>query len=145
MVTALRRRRAPERSIQAAGVRLLMQLGARVWTLGTTRRRGDHPGTMQTPGLPDVLAFLPPRDGRLWRLLVWEAKAPKGRLSTEQALFRDLCQFAGVDHVVGDLDALIAWLVHDGRVAPAQLPHYRVPRPGTAGCSSLLEIEGQTA
>jgi hypothetical protein len=27
--------------------------------MGTTRRRGDYPGTMQTPGIPDLMAFLP--------------------------------------------------------------------------------------
>lgn len=120
-------RRAPERAIQSQGARLLRTIGGRVWELGTTRRRGDYAGTMQTPGLPDVLAFMPPREPHLWRLLVWEAKAPGGRLRPEQAIFRELCQFAGIHHVVGDLDALIAWLLEHGYLRRDQIAHYRAP------------------
>ena len=43
---------------------------------------------MQSPGLPDILAFLPRGGG----LLVVEAKAPRGRLTEEQREFRAACQ-----------------------------------------------------
>lgn len=123
----MRPRRATERAIQSQGATLLRTLGARVWELGTTRRRGDYHGTMQTPGLPDVLAFMPPREPHLWRLLVWEAKAPGGRLRPEQAIFRELCQFAGIHHVVGGIDPLIAWLIEQGYLRGDQVAHYRAP------------------
>lgn len=126
------RRRQPERAIQAQGVRLLKTLGAAVWTIGTTRRKGDYMGTMQTPGLPDVLAFLPVRGLRERRLLVWEAKAPKGRLRPEQAEFRDQCLFAGVAHVVGGTDALVAWLVQERYLHADQVPHYYTATKGDA-------------
>lgn len=80
-------RRQPERAIQAHVVRLLRHVGCTVWVLGTTRRRGDYHGTMQTAGLPDVIAFLPRAGG----VLFVEVKAPGGRLRPEQAQFRACC------------------------------------------------------
>jgi len=102
-----------ERETQAAGVKLLRSLKAAVWVLGTVRRRSDYHGTMQTPGIPDVKAFLPGHV-RSRRGLWWEVKTAKGRLRPGQAAFRDLCEQAGESHVVGDLDALIAWLTSAG-------------------------------
>lgn len=113
------RRRQPERAIQAAGVKLLRSLGAAVYVLGTTRPKGDYHGTMQTPGLPDVLAFLPMQGVR--RLLVWEAKAPKGRLRPAQAQFAQYCHDADIGHVVGTHDALIAWLIEHGYLRADQV------------------------
>ncbi len=134
---AVSKRRSPERAIQSDGVRLLRTLGARVWVLGTTRRTGDYAGTMQTPGLPDVIAFLP--RSAMWphphhtapvhpyrHLLVWEAKAPKGRLRPEQADFQDCCHRAAISHVVGGLDELIRWLTEYGYLRRDQVAHYRV-------------------
>jgi hypothetical protein len=43
----------------------------------------------------------------------------------EQQVFRELCGLAGVAHVAGDLDALIAWLVAEGYARTDQFPHYR--------------------
>jgi len=121
-------RRQPERAIQAGGVKLLCSLGAKIYVLGTTRRKGDYYGTMQTPGLPDVLAFLPAYGmTRPARLLCWEAKAPKGRMSVPQVTFAQHCHDAGVAHVVGDLDALIAWLISNGYLRAENVPHYRRP------------------
>ena len=104
-----------------AGLLGVVCIGATVYTLGTVRRRGDHPGTMQTPGLPDVLAFLPqpwPRMSTGVRagvvLLVVEVKAAGGRLSDPQREFHTLCDRAGVAYVVGDLDAVIGWLQQHG-------------------------------
>ena len=127
--------RVSEKAIQAQGVRLLRTIGAAVYVLGTVRRKGDHPGTMQTPGLPDVLFFVP-HWADVGRLLIvfWEAKAQGGRLSLEQATFRDNCSDAQIAHVTGDLDALIAWLAARGYVREGQVPHYRV-----TGSASMVE------
>lgn len=134
--------RQRERSEQAAIVQLLRALGAKVYTLGTTRRRGDYQGTMQTPGLPDIIAFLkwpPPTRGDsrvadtaaalgLTReLLAIECKAEGGRMRPEQVEFRDLAIAAGVAHVTGGVDAVIAWLVARGHLRADQVAHYRQP------------------
>src|SRR3990167_11056267 len=72
-------RRHPERAEQAACLKILRLLGAEVYVLGTTRKRGDHPGTMMTPGLPDLYAFLPmgppPAAVTPWPMWI-EVKAP---------------------------------------------------------------------
>ena len=47
-----------EKSIQSDIVKLLETVGAAVYKIGTTRKRGDHQGTMQTPGIPDLCAFV---------------------------------------------------------------------------------------
>ena len=94
--------------------RLLQLLGAVVYTLGTTRRRGDHPSTMMSPGLPDLMAFLPARQSDPPRLLMIECKRAGGQLSPAQAAYRQHCLDAGVAHVVGPLDSLVAWLVGAG-------------------------------
>lgn len=131
--------RQRERSEQAVIAQLLRALGAKVYTLGTTRRKTDsHFGTMQTPGLPDVIAFLklPPAPTMpTWtrRMLVIECKAPGGRLRPEQNEFRGLCLAADVAHVVGGLDDVIAWLITHGHANANQFPHYRVPQGVTDG------------
>ena len=48
-----------EKEIQADIVKLLNTVGAAVYKIGTTRKKGDHQGTMQTPGIPDLVAFVP--------------------------------------------------------------------------------------
>jgi hypothetical protein len=114
------RLKVPEKAEQAAIVRLLASLGAKVYVLGTRRPAGDYQGTRQTPGLPDVLAFLPLHAARRGHfeqsreLLAIEVKAKGGRLRPEQVVFRELCQQASVAHVVGGLDAVIAWLTARG-------------------------------
>lgn len=121
--------RVPEKTEQAHGVQLLRTIGAKVWVLGTVRRRGDFPGTMQTPGIADVLAFLPVRGQPNQRVfLAWECKAAGGRLRPEQQEFRDACLDAGVRHLVGGYDALIAWLVEYGHVKAESFPYYRQPK-----------------
>ena len=112
-------KRTPEKVVQAHVVQLLQTVGAVVYVLGTTRRRGDYPGTMQTPGLPDVMAFLPPAPRTpnalvTWKLLCVECKAIGGRLKPAQRQFQQFCALARVSHVVGDLDAVIAWLIAYG-------------------------------
>ena len=49
-----------------------------------------------------------------------------GRLSAEQAEYRDLCLDASVAHIVGGLDDVLAWLMREGYVRSGQLPHYHV-------------------
>jgi len=126
-------RRHPERDEQANIVQLLRTLGAQVWTLGTTRKRGDWQGTRMSPGLPDVLAFLPnPYGGTEKALLVIEAKAPGGRLRPEQAQFRCCCADANVAHVWGGLDDVTAWLLERGYLQRDQIAHDRLPKEARA-------------
>jgi hypothetical protein len=102
-----------EKGIQRACADLLRLIGSDVYELGTRRQRGEYQGTMQTPGIADVEAFLPPRDGRR-RLLKMECKAPKGRFSPAQQDYRQHCVDAQVDYVSGGLDDLMAWLSREG-------------------------------
>lgn len=111
--------RISERQVQASIVQLLKTMGARVWVLGTVRRSGDYAGTMQTPGIPDLLAFLPPCIGpstASWRQVWIEVKAEGGRLRPQQTFFRDSCALAGVEHITGDLDAVLRYLRAAGYV-----------------------------
>lgn len=125
-----------EKHEQGDGVALLRSLGAQVYVLGHARPRGDRPSTMQTPGLPDVEAFLPRpryRAGQFHprRFLKWEVKRPrKATIRAEQAAYRQLCLDADIAHVMGDLNTLIAWLVDGGYLLPSQLPHDRQPQEG---------------
>ncbi len=120
-----------EKVEQAHIVQLLRTIGGRVYVLGTRRRRGDFQGTMQSPGVPDLMAFLPARAHLAGapRFVFIECKATGGRLRPEQQVFRDECTSAGLAHIVGDLDAVIAWLVAAGYVTAQQFPHYRRPKP----------------
>lgn len=125
--------RHPERHEQKSIIGLLTGIGAKVYVLGTTRKKGDHQGTMQTPGLPDLIAFLQrrPAGGHqpIRHLLFIECKRPKkGRYSSEQLELRDLCRDAEVSWVGGSLDAVIAWLIEHRYVNPNNIPHYRLPK-----------------
>ena len=119
-------RRHPERDEQASIVRLLRTVGGETWVSGTTRRRGDYQGTMMTPGWPDVVSFLPaPDGGRV--LLVVEVKGLGGRLRPDQVRFRDCCLAAGIAHVTGGVDAVIAWLVDHDYLNRNHVAWYRLP------------------
>jgi hypothetical protein len=108
-----------EKTEQEGVKQLLRSVGGEVWVLGTRRRAGDHQGTMQTPGVPDLLAFVPPprrrgepQDGLTH---VWiEVKSEGGRLRPEQEHFRENCLAARVAHIVGGFDDVLAWLVNRG-------------------------------
>jgi len=133
---APRKKRHPERAEQARIVGFLTSIGAKVWEIGTTRKKGDYQGTMQSPGLPDVIAFLkhPRPAGATYAFpshpleqLVVEVKVEGNTMRPEQRIFRQMCLDAGVAHVVGDLNDVIRWLVEHGYVLERNLPHYRIP------------------
>lgn len=138
--------RVPEKTEQAHGVQLLEGIGGKVYVMGTRRSRGkpcpkcgefvpEGQTTRQTPGIPDVMAFLPPRPrgGDVRPIFVfWEAKASDGRESDEQVRFKELCQDALVEHVVGDYNALIAWLIARLYVKADSFSHYRQPKGSSA-------------
>lgn len=126
--------RIPEKAVQASIVKLLRSIGAAVYVLGTTRRRGDYQGTMQTPGIPDLYVVFPSRykdkTGKLHRaevapdhsfgvgpVHVWvEVKSKAGRLSSAQQRFKNWHLFTGPEHIVGGIDEVIAWLKCGGWV-----------------------------
>ena len=128
------RARVAEKTEQAHIVSTLRMIAGHdaVFTLGTVRKRGDHPGTMQSPGLPDVVAFLPSRrpPGETPRrvLLCVECKADGGRLSPQQVVFRNLCHDAEIAHVVGTFNAVIQWLCERGYAKPESFSHERQPQ-----------------
>lgn len=115
---AMRLPRVPEKAEQAAIVQLLESLGAKVYVIGTKRRKGDYQGTMQTPGIPDLYAVLPGHAKRQYPMRLtplWvEVKAAGGRLSPEQLEFKKLCVGSVISHVVGGVDAVQNWLVDHG-------------------------------
>lgn len=115
--------RVPERVEQQHIVQLIRSIGGAVYVLGTTRRRGDYPGTMQTPGIPDLYAILPVTYESVWI----EVKAEGGMLRPEQQQFRELCEKGHVAHIVGGLSTVLAWLVERSYVRDQQAPHYRLP------------------
>lgn len=126
--------RVSEKVLQQQIVRFLCNLGARVYVSGTVRRTGDYQGTMQTPGIPDVEAWLPLAPGvasphaRSRVVLKVECKAAGGQLSAAQESYRQLCLEGpvGLHHVVGGLDDVIAWAIDQGYVKAENMPHYRL-------------------
>ena len=120
--------RVSEKTEQAHIVQLLRALGAKVYVLGhgSPNDGRRHRGTGQTPGLPDLFCFLPPR-GDAPRLALWiECKAKGGKVRDEQRAFAKLCTDAMVDHIVGTLDDVIGWLIRHGYCGAHQFPSYRV-------------------
>lgn len=128
-----------EKFQQVDGCKLLAALGADIYTIGTRRSRGkpcpkcktfvpEDQGTRQTPGIADVLAFLPAKAGAARVALWWEAKhADGGRVSPDQARFADLCRQSSQAHCIGAVDELIVWLIRNDYLRADRLPHYRVP------------------
>lgn len=111
--------RVPEKVIQCQIVALLRRIGARVYVLGTRRPRGDYPGTRQTAGLPDLVAFV------RGELVMVECKAAGGRLRPAQEDFRQACLDTGVRHLVGGVDAVLGYLVARGLVRVESIAAYR--------------------
>jgi hypothetical protein len=112
-----------EKSEQAGTVKLLTLLGADVYVIGTTRPRGrpcpccgtfvaEHQGTCQTPGMADLVVFLP---GPLPRRVCFiEQKRHGGILSEPQQRFRDLASDSTALYVAGTLDDVMLWLNNGG-------------------------------
>lgn len=111
-------RQQPERAEQAEIVKLLRMLGASVYVLGTTRKRGDYQGTCMTPGIPDLYVLWPSADEtQCFERGMWiEVKSATGRLSAAQRRFQAECHGAGIQHLVGGLDAVIAWCQQNGKL-----------------------------
>lgn len=112
-----------EKAEQADTLRLLETLGAAVYVLGTRRPKGrccptcgtfvaESQGTRQTPGLPDVLAFLPGVPSPV--LFIEQKRADGGRLSEAQKDFRALAETSTAGYVSGAIDDVIAWLTRRG-------------------------------
>ena len=112
-----------EKHIQFDIVKLLESLGAKVYRIGTKRKKGDHQGTMQTAGIPDLLAFVPTKISTVnprrvssvrWKsspVQLWiEVKRPGEEMSEEQAKFRNHALEADCAHVVGGVDEVVDWL-----------------------------------
>ena len=121
--------RVPEKVVQAQVVKLFRTFG-NCYVIGTTRRRGDYQGTMQSRGIPDLIAFIRPQPRtaqRKYAHLYWETKAEDGRLSPEQKVFEQECELSETHHGVGGYDDAVAWLIQHGYADPSQFPHYRSP------------------
>jgi hypothetical protein len=131
-------RQQPEKAEQRAIVQLLEALGAKVYVLGTRRRKGDHQGTMQTPGIPDLYFVLPSRyktkNGKLHSASdapddsyatgpthVWvEVKRKGGRRSLAQQEFRNWHIFQQPYYICGTCDDVQNWLVHHRWLSESQ-------------------------
>lgn len=141
----LRSRRKPvqhEKVEQQHVVDLVGKIGGRVFVLGT--RRGhvrclhcgkdtpEHQGTKQTPGVSDLLLFVPVPTGVRKQLVLvfFECKANGNTLSKAQREFRDLCVAASQEHITGGLNDLYAWLLQHQVVREHQVPYYRLPSHG---------------
>jgi hypothetical protein len=122
-----RRPQGDERSEQASIKNLTAQIGGVDYTLGTVRATccatcgapNSDPTTRQTPGLADLVLYLPPpvrEPDRAWTMVWVECKGRGGTLSEEQLRFRQLNQAAQVRHLVGGLDEYIAFLEPAGWV-----------------------------
>lgn len=108
--------RIPEKAVQASIVKLLRSIGATVYVLGGNRPKGDHPGTRQTPGIPDLYVHIPYVGSDASEHFWVEVKAKGGKLRPEQAAFMVLCHDAGMRHIVGGLDEVLAFLRAGGWV-----------------------------
>lgn len=124
---AYRPKPIPEKQVQRQIVNLLRSMGAAVYVIGTTRPRGDMPGTRQTPGIPDLYAVLPRRGHGEAQDLWIEVKRRGGKLRPEQERFQQQCREAGIPHVVGGVDDVIRYLVGGGWLSSSSVPHYRLP------------------
>lgn len=108
---------ATEKQEQAAIVDLLKSIGAAVYVLGhpSPADGRTYRGTGQTPGVPDLYAFLNTVDGSSKGVGLWiEVKRTGGRLSVYQGAFKLDCRVRDIPHVVGGVDAVIDHLEAGG-------------------------------
>lgn len=133
--------RQREKAEQAGIVRLLESLQAHVYILGSRRAQRcrscgavtTDQGTRQTPGLADLYAILrppqyAPTDGvpAYTPVALWiEVKAGDGQPSSEQRDFMARNASAGVAHLIGGVDVVIAFLVRHGWLRADGVASYR--------------------
>jgi hypothetical protein len=110
-----------EKHEQADTVQLLEVIGAAVYQVGTRRPRGrscpscgtfvaEHQGTCQTPGISDLVVFLPARHADARPVLFVEQKAVTGRLSPPQQVFRTLVEQSTALYLSGTVDDALLFL-----------------------------------
>lgn len=102
-------------------VQFIRSLGGSVYILGTKRRATDYQGTNQTPGVPDLIAFLGHRH------MYIEVKRHGGKMSPPQVAFRQQCLKAGVSHIVGTYNDVVVTFLEWGVLTWASVPSYRQP------------------
>lgn len=116
--------RVPEKVVQAQIRHALLSVGAAVYTIGRPPRRDAvFKGTGQTPGIPDLYVLLPVSPMHHAAHGLWiEVKAKGGKLRPHQIDFMWRCGQAGIPHLVGGLDDVLAYLQARGyiREYPAQ-------------------------
>lgn len=103
-------------------VQLVRSLGGAVYILGTKRRKGDYQGTNQTPGVPDLLAFVPVRGSGVVLHCYIEVKRKGGVMSEAQEGFQAACMRSGVRHVVGTYDDVLAMFIDWGVLDAVNVP-----------------------
>jgi hypothetical protein len=119
--------RIPEKVVQAQIVAALRSIGALVYVLGHPSPNDGRKfrGTGQTPGVPDLLVFVrAPKLNKVVQLWV-EVKAEGGRLSEAQLGFQAQCTIANIEHIVGGLKEVYAWLLRVGAINAGAIAHYR--------------------
>jgi len=108
--------RISEKQEQRAIVDLLRLIGAKVYVIGRTPPRDGrtHFGTGQTPGIPDLYAFLPDRMHQtvgICDLPIWiEVKAKDGVASEAQKAFASLAFRSNHFYFRGTADGFTAYL-----------------------------------
>lgn len=119
----------PEKIEQAHVVQLLRSLGWAVYVIGHPSPADGRTfrGTGQTPGMADLEAHSPGHSIRGPELVKIEVKAKGGKLRSEQVTYQQLCERSMVAHIVGGLDAVIAWLMAAGYLTSDRVPYYRLP------------------
>jgi hypothetical protein len=119
--------RQSEKRVQAQIVSLIQAIGGQVNVIGRPSPKDGrtHRGTGQTPGLPDLYAFLPLRVDVPMRGVWIEVKAAGGKLRPEQRLFMEMCHAAGVPHILGGVDQVVAYLQAGGWVKADAAPMAR--------------------
>src|SRR5687767_8465711 len=88
-----------EKDEQRCVYHLLVKCGAVVYWVSQPR------ATMQSRGVPDLMAFHPLRG-----FAFIEVKSERGRMSTPQREFQHLCGEAGVVYLVGGVEEVRDWL-----------------------------------
>ncbi len=126
-----------EKAEQADAQRFFESIGGEVFVIGTRRPKGkrcpscgtfvpEHQGTCQTPGISDLLVFLPRLRDRRRKVAVFvEMKAERGRPSEDQKAFLALCAAADIPTILGTFEVVVRWAVEQGYVREDGLAHYR--------------------